>query len=200
MHRLICFYIGETPSITESVTGGLHHSIQWPTDKRFKMDILPNTFPSGHQVNISVSLLLNFQHHNIPDGHKRISPTYQVTVSEELKEPMMITIKHNAIVTNAEEAKTLAVLHQRDNGTVEILQGTAAPKTSYIMFQSKELSKVTTIVPENTATKYHYKFYRKRRTEDNCFWSIRICISVESTCKVCSNFKFYHPLYYYIGM
>ena len=74
------------------------------------MDILPGSFTKGHNVDILVST----SHSNqfvIPKGYKLLSQTFKILASKKLQQPLTFTLKHNAIITTEEEAKSLVILH-----------------------------------------------------------------------------------------
>ena len=77
------------------------------------MDILPGSFTKGHNVDILVSIHSSHQL-VILKGYKLFSPTYEIRVSEKLQQPLTLTLKHNAVITTEEEAKSLVILHRTE--------------------------------------------------------------------------------------
>ena len=143
------------------------------------MDILPGSFGKGHNVDILVSIHSSHQF-VIPKGYKLLSQTYQILVSEKLQQPLTITLKHNAVISAEEEAKSLVILHRNDEGETEILQGYTEPNSSFITFQLTELSPVAIAGPNNTYTKYFLSFYR-RKTRDDSNPSVKILVLISQS-------------------
>ena len=130
------------------------------------MDIPPGSFKKGRNVDILVSI-----HHShqfvIPKGYKLLSQTYQILASEKLQQPVTITLKHNAVITTEEEAKSLVILHQNDEGETEILHGRTEPNSSFIVFQLTSLSSSAVGTTNNINTNYLLSFYRRKINNDN---------------------------------
>ena len=130
------------------------------------MDILPGSFTKGHNVDILVSI-----HHShqfvVPKGYKLLSQTYQILASEKLLQPMTITLKHNAIISTEEEAKSLVILHQTDEGETGILQDYTKPNSSFITFQLTSLNSLAVGTTNNINTNYLLSFYRRKINNDN---------------------------------
>ena len=97
------------------------------------MDIPPGSFRNGHSVDILVSICHSHQF-AIPKRYKLFSQTYDIEVSEKSQQPLTLTLKHNAVISTEEEAKSLVILHQTDEGETEILQGYTEPNSSFITF------------------------------------------------------------------
>ena len=155
----------DTPYIKKNVIGGTADIIQWADDS-FRMDILPGSFTKGHNIDILVSIRCSHQY-MIPKRYKSFSPTYEIRVSEKLQQPLTITLKHNAVISTEEEAKSLVILHQTDEGEMEIVKGYTEPSSSFITFQLTKLSKLKVIGPNNTPTKYLLSFYRQKARDDS---------------------------------
>ena len=141
------------------------------------MDIPPESFAKGHNVDILVSI-----HHShqfvIPKGYKLFSQSYDIILSEKLQQPVTLTLKHNAVITTEEEAKSLVILHQNDKGETEILQGHTEPNSSFITFQLTELRRVAVAGPDDINTKCFMSFYRQNiRYYDNPHLKILALIS-----------------------
>ena len=164
--------------IKKNVIGRTADIIQW-TDDSFRMDILPGSFTKGYNVDILVSMHSSHQF-VIPKGYKLLSQTYQILVSEKLQQPLTITIKHNAVISAEEEAKSLVILHRNDEGETEILQGYTEPNSSFITFQLTELSPVAAAGPNNTYTKYFLSFYRQK-TRDDRNPSVKILVLISQS-------------------
>ena len=131
--------------------------MQWPDDS-YRMDILPGSFIKGHNIDIVVSIRRSHQF-VIPKGYKLLSQTYEIRVSEKPQQPLTITLKHNAVISTEEEAKSLVILHQTDEGETEILHGHIEPNCTFITFQLTELSDVAVAGPNDINTKYFLSFY-----------------------------------------
>ena len=150
-NMLLCFdnccYTGtaDTPRFNKSVIGGRADTILW-ADNSFMMDISTKSFRKGCQVNISLSLNHSRQF-KIPNGYKIISQTFKISASEKLQNPVNLTLEHNAVITTEEEAKSLVILHQNDEGTIEKLNGSTKPNCSFITFQMTEFCHVTVAAP-----------------------------------------------------
>ena len=86
------------------------------------MDIPPGSFTKGQSIDILVSICHSHQF-AIPKGYKLFSQTYDIEVSEKSQQPLTLTLKHNAVISTEEKAKSLVILHQTDEGEKEILQG-----------------------------------------------------------------------------
>ena len=153
------------PYIKKNVIGGTADIIWW-ADASFRMDIPPGSFTKGHKVDILVSIHSSHQF-EIPKGYKLLSQTFKILASEKLQQPVTLTLKHNAIITTEEEAKSLIILHRNDEGETEILQGHTEPYSSFITFQLTELSDFTTAGLCNTYTKFKLSFYRQKNHYDN---------------------------------
>ena len=95
----------------------------------------------------------------IPKEYKLLSQTYEIRVSEKLQQPLTITLKHNAVISTEEEAKSLVILHQTDEGETERLHGYTEPNSSFITFQMTGLSPVAVAGPKDSNTKYLLSFY-----------------------------------------
>ena len=130
------------------------------------MDIPPESFTKGHNIDILVSTCLSHQF-VIPKGYKLFSPTYEIRVTEKLQQPLTITLKHNAAISTEEEAKSLVILHQNDEGKTEILQGYTELICNFITFQLTELSGVAVAGPNDINTKYFLSFYRQKISDDH---------------------------------
>ena len=130
------------------------------------MDIQPGSFTKGHNVDIVVSTRRSHQF-MIPKGYKSFSPTYEMRVSEKLQQPLTITLKHNAVISTEEEAKSLVILHQNDDGETEIIKGYTEPCSSFITFHLTKLSKVKVIGDNNINANYLLSFYRQKARDDN---------------------------------
>ena len=156
----------DTSYIKKNVIGGTADIIHWADDS-FRMDIQPGSFTKGHNVDILVSMSRSHQF-EIPKGYKLFSQTYEIRVSEKLQQPVTFTLKHNAAISTEDEAKSLVILHQTDEGEIEILQGYTEPNSSFITFQLTELSNVSVIGPNDINTKYVLSFYRQKiNSNDN---------------------------------
>ena len=139
--------------------------MQWPDDS-YRMDILPGSFIKGHNIDIVVSIRRSHQF-VIPKGYKLLSQTYEIRISEKLQQPLTITLKHNAAISTEEEAKSLVILHQSDEGETEILHGHIEPNCTFITFQLTELSDVAVAGPNDINTKYFLSFYRQKVSDDH---------------------------------
>ena len=114
----------------------------------------------------------------IPKGYKLLSQSFKILASEKLQQPLTITLKHNAVITTEEEAKSLIILHRTDKGKTEILQGHTKPNSSFLTFQLTELSDLTTAGLYNTYTKFKLSFYRQKNHYDsNPSLKIRVLVS-----------------------
>ena len=141
------------------------------------MDIQPGGFTKGHNIDILVSTCHSHQF-AIPKGYKLFSPIYKIRVSEKPQQPLTLTLKHNAAISTEEEAKSLVILHQTDEGETEILQGYTKPNSNFITFQLTKLSDVSAIGPNNISTNYFLSFYRRNiRYDDNPHLKILALIS-----------------------
>ena len=130
------------------------------------MDIQPGSFTKGHNIDILVSVRHSHQY-MIPKRYKRFSPTYEIRVSEKLQQPLTITLKHNAAISTEEEAESLVILHQSDEGETEIVKGYTEPSSSFITFQLTKLSNVTVIGYNHINSKYLLSFYRQKAHDDS---------------------------------
>ena len=139
--------------------------MQWPDDS-YRMDILPGSFIKGHNIDIVVSIRRSHQF-MIPKGYKLLSQTYEIRVSEKPQQPLTITLKHNAVISTEEEAKSLVILHQTDEGETERLHGCTEPNSSFITFQMTGLSPVAVAGPKDINTKYFLSFYRQKISDDH---------------------------------
>ena len=173
----------DTSCFNKSVIGGTADTILWE-DNSFIIEILTDSFPKGHQVNISVCLNHSRQF-EIPKGYKFLSQTFKISSSEKLHGPVNLTLEHNAVINTEEEAKSLVILHQNDKGKTEVLNGSTEPNCSYITFQMTEFSNVAvlTSVPNEINTKYSLSFYRKKIHDytSNPLLDILILISQSKT-------------------
>ena len=151
--------------IKKNVIGGTADIIQW-TDASFRIDILPGSFTKGHNVDILVSTSHSHQF-VIPKGYKLLSRTFKILASEKLQQPVTITLKHNAVITTEEEAKSLVILHRNDEGETEILHGHTQPYCTFITFQLTELSDAAVAGPDDINTKYFLSFYRQKNSDDH---------------------------------
>ena len=125
------------------------------------MDILPGSFTKGHNIDILVSTRHSHQY-MIPKGYKLLSQTYEIRVSEKLQQPLTLKLKHNAVISTEEEAKSLVILHRNDEGKTETLQGYTEPNSNFITFHLTELSDTTVAAPNDINTKYFLSFYRRK--------------------------------------
>ena len=126
------------------------------------MDIPPESFTKGHNVGILVSMSRSHQF-VIPKGYKLFSETYVIRVNQKLQEPLTLTLKHNAVISTEEEAKSLVILHQNYEGKTKILHGRTEPNCTFITFQLSELSDVAVAGPDDiNNTKYLLSFYRQK--------------------------------------
>ena len=130
------------------------------------MDIQPESFTKGHIVDILVSIRHSHQF-VIPKGYKHFSQTYEIRVSEKSQQPLTLTLKHNAVISTEEEAKSLVILHQSDEGEMEILHGYTEPNYSFITFKLNEFSSVAVAGPDDINTKYLLSFYRQKVSDDH---------------------------------
>ena len=130
------------------------------------MDIQPGSFTKGHNIDILVSVCRSHQY-MIPKRYKSFSPTYEIRVSEKLQQPLTITLKHNAVISTEEEAKSLVILHQTDEGETEIVKGYTEPSSSFITFQLTKLSNVSVIGDNNTNAHYLLSFYVQKARDDS---------------------------------
>ena len=132
------------------------------------MDIPPGSFTKGHNVDILVSIRRSHQF-VIPKGYKLLSQTNEIRVSEKPQRPLTIILKHvhNAVISTEEEAKSLVILHQTDEGEMEILHGHIEPNCTFITFQLTELSYVAVGGPVDVNTKYFLSFYRQKISDDH---------------------------------
>ena len=80
---------------------------------------------------------------------------------------MTITLKHNAVISTEEEAKSLVILHQTDEEETEILHGHTEPNCTFITFQMTELSPVAVAGPNDVNTKYFLSFYQQKISDDH---------------------------------
>ena len=169
------------------------------------MDIPPGSFIMGHNVDILVSTCSSHQF-LIPNRYKPFSLTYEIRVSEKLQQPLTLTLKHNAALSTEEEAKSLVILHQTDEGETEILHGYTEPNSNFITFQLTKLSNVSAIGPKNINANYLLSFYRQNiRYDDNPYLKILalICQSkprheVFYTIYICVCVCIYIYIYIYI--
>ena len=154
-----CCYTGtaDIPRFNKTVIGGTASTILW-ADNSFIIDILTDSFPKGHQVNISVSLNHSRQF-KIPKGYKILSQTFKISASEKLNNSVNLTLEHNAVISTEEEAKSLVILHRNDKGKTEILNGSTEPNCSFITIQMTEFSHVAVAAPNEINTKYLLSFY-----------------------------------------
>ena len=129
------------------------------------MDILPGSFTKGHNVDILVSTSHSHKF-VIPKGYKLLSQTFKILASEKLQQPLTITLKHNAVISTEEEAKSLVILHRNDKGETEILHGHTQPYCIFITFQLTELSDAAVGGPNNINTKYLLSFYRQNISDN----------------------------------
>ena len=143
------------------------------------MDITPGSFTMGRNVDILVSICHSHRF-VIPKGYKRFSQTYEIRVSQKLQQPVTLTLKHNAVISTEEEAKSLVILHQNIEGVTEMLQGYTEPNSSFITFQLTELSPVAVAGPNNTYTKYLLSFYRQK-TRDDSNPSVKILVLISQS-------------------
>ena len=150
----------DTSCFNKSVIGGTADTILWE-DNSFIIEILTDSFPKGHRVDISVSLNHSRQF-EIPKGYKIISQTFKISASEKLQYRVNLILEHNAVITTEEEAKSLVILHRNDKGKTEVLNGSTEPNCTFIIFQLTEFSEVTVAGPEDINTKYLVSFYRKK--------------------------------------
>ena len=155
-----CCYTGtaDTPCFNKSVIGGTA-DIFSGADNSFIIDISNDSFPKGHQVDISVSLNHSRQF-EIPKGYKILSQTFKISASEKLQKPVNLTLEHNAVISTEEEAKSLVILHRSDKGKTEILNGSTEPNCSFITIQMTEFCQVAVAAPNGIYTKYLLSFYR----------------------------------------
>ena len=155
-----CCYTGtaDIPRFNKTVIGGTASTILW-ADNSFIIDILTDSFPKGHQVNISVSLNHSPQF-EIPKGYKILSQTFKISATEKLNNSVNLTLEHNAVITTEEEAKSLVILHQNDKSKTEKLNGSTEPNCSVITFKMTEFCYVAVAVPSEIYTKYLLSFYR----------------------------------------
>ena len=63
------------------------------------MNIFADCFPKEHHVDVLVSIDQYFQF-EIPKGYKLLSPTYQIKANERVQSTVLISLKHNAVITN----------------------------------------------------------------------------------------------------
>ena len=163
-NMLLCFHIccytgtADTPCFNKSVIGRRADRFSG-ADNSFIIDISNDSFPEGKQVNISVSLNHSRQF-EIPKGYKIISQTFKISASEKLKNPVNLTLEHNAVITTEEEAKSLVILHQNDKSKTEKLNGSTKPNCSFITFKMTEFCYVAVAAPNEIYTKYLLSFYR----------------------------------------
>ena len=160
-------YIGtpDIPCFNKSVIGGKADTFSG-ADNSIIIDISSDSFPEGHQVDISVSL--NHSHpFKIPKGYKILSQIFKISASEKLQYPVNLTLEHNAVITTEEEAKSLVILHRNDKGKTEVLNGSTEPNCSFITFQMTEFCYVAAAGPNNINTTYFLSFYRQKISDDH---------------------------------
>ena len=156
------------------------------------MYIPPGSFTKGHSVDILVSIR-HSQQFVIPKGYKLFSQTYDINVSEKIQQPLTLTLKHNPVISTEEEAKSLVILHQTDEGETELLQGYTEPNSSFITFQLMKLSAIAVVGPEKTYAKYKLSFYRQNTHFDsNPSIKIRAPITVSESRHKVSYIIYYH--------
>ena len=139
----------------------------WWADSSFGINISTDTFPEGHQVNISVSLDTSIQF-EVHTEYKILSQTFKIFISEKPQKPVTIILKHNAIISSEEEAKSLVILYESDEGKKQIY-GHTEPNSSFITFELTEFSTVAVTVggPKNIITNYLLSFYRQKISDDS---------------------------------
>ena len=98
----------------------------------------------------------------IPKGYKLLSRTFKILASEKLQQPVTLTLKHNAVITTEEEAKSLVILHRNDEGETEILHGHTEPNRTFITLQLTELNGVAVAGPDDINTQYFLSFFRQK--------------------------------------
>ena len=130
------------------------------------MDIQPGSFTKGHNIDILVSIRHSHQF-VIPKGYKLLSPTYEIIVSEKPQQPLTITLKHNAVISTEEEAKSLVILHETDEEETERLHVYTEPNSSFVTFQMTGLNPVAVAGPKDINTKYLLSFYRQNISDDH---------------------------------
>ena len=145
----------DTPYIKKNVIGGTADMIWWD-DASFRMDIPPESFTKGHNIDILVSVCRSHRF-VIPKGYKLFSPAYEIRVSEKSQQPLTITLKHDV----EEEAESFVILHRTDKGETQILDSCTVLNSSFIMFQLTELNDVAVAGPNNIITNYMLSFYRQ---------------------------------------
>ena len=127
-------YVGaaDTSCFNKTIIGG-NASTFSGANNTFIIDFSTDSFPNGSQVNISVCLDSSL-HIEIPKGYKVLSQTYHISASEKLQNSVNLTIKHNAVITTEEEAKSLVILHQNDDGETKELYGYTELNSSLLHF------------------------------------------------------------------
>ena len=137
-------------------------TISW-ADNSFIIDISTDSFLKGQRVDISVSLDHSCRF-KIPKGYKCLSQTHHISASEKLQYPVNITLQHNAVISTEEDAKSLVILHQNDEGETEILPGHTEPYCNFITFQLKNFSDHDIAIggPYDITTRFYRSFYRQK--------------------------------------
>ena len=165
--------------LNKSIFGGIADIIWW-ADYNFGINISTDTFPEECQVNISVSLGTSDQF-EIHTEYKILSQTFKIFISEKPQKPVTIILKHNAIITTEEEAKSLVILYESDEGKKDILYNHTESKSSFITFELTEFSSVEVTVagPNNITTNYLLSFYRQKISDNsNPYLEILALISI----------------------
>ena len=80
---------------------------------------------------------------------------------------MTVRLKHNAAISTEVEAKSLVIVHQTDNGEMEVIQDYTEPNSRFITFQLTKLSNVTDIGYNHISAKYLLSFYRQKACDDS---------------------------------
>ena len=160
-----------------SVIGGKADTISMG-DNRLKIDFSTDSFPKEHQVDISVSLD-HWHQFKIPKGYKLLSQTYYISASEKLQDPVNLTIEHNAVITTEEEAKSVIILHESDEGTTKISQGHTGPNYTFKTFQLAESCIIASAGPDGLKARYFLSFYLEKISNhiDNPHLEILVLIS-----------------------
>ena len=139
-------------------------TISW-ADNSFIIDISTDSFLKGQRVDISVSLDHSCQF-KIPEGYnfKRLSQTYHISASEKLQNLVNLTLQHNAVISTEEEAKSLVILHQSDEGETTILHGHTESYSNFITFQLKNFNDHNIAIggPYDITTRFYLSFYRQK--------------------------------------